>query len=211
LFGGTTMQNKLQELTDKIYREGLEKGQEEANQIIGKAKDEASKILNDAKLQAEQIIAAAHKEANDYKKNVETEINLSAKQVMGGLKQEITSLIEAKLFEAPTVDALKDADFVKKIIETAINRWEPNSPEKVSLKVLVPADMEKSMNDYFVNKTHAKLNASVEFAVDKAIKYGFKIGPKDGSYIVSFTESDFESLFKDYMRPKIVTLLFGGK
>lgn len=205
------MQNKLQELTEKIYREGLEKGQEEANHVIAKAKEDASKILNDAKAQAEQILAAAHKEANDYRKNVETEISLSAKQVIGGLKQEITSMIEAKLFEAPTVDALKDADFVKKIIDTAITRWDPNSPEKISLKVLVPADMEKTINEHFTNKSHAKLGAGLEIAVDKAIKYGFKIGPKDGSYIVSFTETDFESLFKDYMRPKIVTLLFGGK
>ncbi len=205
------MQNKLQELTEKIYREGLEKGQEEANHVIAKAKEDASKILADAKTQAEQIVAAAHKEANDYRKNVETEISLSAKQVIGGLKQEITSMIEAKLFEAPTVDALKDADFVKKIIDTAITRWDPNSPEKISLKVLVPADMEKNINEHFTNKSHAKLGAGLEVAVDKAIKYGFKIGPKDGSYIISFTEADFESLFKDYMRPKIVALLFGGK
>lgn len=205
------MQNKLQELTEKIYREGLEKGQEEANHVIAKAKEDASKILADAKTQAEQIVAAAHKEANDYRKNVETEISLSAKQVIGGLKQEITSMIEAKLFEAPTVDALKDADFVKKIIDTAITRWDPNSPEKISLKVLVPADMEKTINEHFTNKSNAKLGAGLEIAVDKAIKYGFKIGPKDGSYIISFTEADFESLFRDYMRPKIVALLFGGK
>ncbi|MGD9978777.1 MAG: hypothetical protein AB7S54_12685 [Bacteroidales bacterium] len=205
------MQNKLQELTEKIYREGLEKGQEEANQVIAKAKEDASKIIAEAKSQAEHIVAAAHKEANDYRKNAETEINLSAKQVIGGLKQEITSMIEAKLFEAPTVDALKDADFVKKVIETAITRWDPNSPEKITLKVLVPADMEKTIGEHFANKSHATLNAGVEFAVDKAIKYGFKVGPKDGSYIISFTENDFESLFRDYMRPKIVALLFGGK
>ncbi len=205
------MQNKLQELTDKIYREGLEKGQDEANQVIAKAKEDASKIIGEAKSQAEQILAAAHKEANDYRKNVETEINLSAKQVMGGLKQEIISMIDAKLFDAPTVDALKDADFVKKIIETAINRWEPNSPDAVSLKVLVPAEMEKTISQHFTNKLHSNLKGGVEFVADKAIKFGFKIGPKDGSYIISFTEADFESLFKEYMRPKIVTLLFGGK
>ena len=31
------MENKIQELTDKIYREGIEKGNEEAQKLIAKA------------------------------------------------------------------------------------------------------------------------------------------------------------------------------
>lgn len=205
------MQNKLQELTEKIYREGLEKGQAEANQLVAKAKDEAARILADAKAEAERIVAAARKEANDYRKNIDTEVALSAKQVISGIKQQIVSLIETKLYETPLVDALKDADFVKRVIETAINRWDPNSAESVCLRILVPEEMAKTITEHFTSKTHALLNKEVEVQVDKAIKYGFRIGPKDGSYVVSFTETDFENLFKDFMRPKIVAMLFGGK
>ncbi len=205
------MQNKLQELTEKIYREGLEKGQAEANQIVSKAKEDATRIIADAKAEADRIISTARKEANDYRKNVETEVALSTKQVVNGLKQEITSMIEAKLFETPVVDALKDANFVKKVIETAINRWNPNSPEYVSLRVLVPEDLAKEITDHFTNKAHGLMGQGIEIKIDKAIKYGFRIGPKDGSYLISFTEIDFENLFKDFMRPKIVALLFGGK
>ncbi|MDI3527394.1 MAG: V/A-type H+/Na+-transporting ATPase subunit [Tenuifilum sp.] len=205
------MQNKLQELTEKIYREGLEKGQAEANQLVAKAKEEAEKILSEAKSEAEKIVAAAKKEAEDYRKNIDTEVTLSAKQVINGLKQQITSMIEAKLYETPVVDALKDADFVKKVIETAVNRWDPNSAEAVSLQVLVPEDMAKAVADHFTAKAQSIINKEVEVKVDKAIKYGFRIGPKDGSYVVSFTDTDFENLFKDFMRPKIVALLFGGK
>ena len=34
------MENKIQELTDKIYREGVEKGNEEAQKLIAKAQEE---------------------------------------------------------------------------------------------------------------------------------------------------------------------------
>ena len=37
------MENKIQELTDKIYREGVEKGNEEAQRLISSARDEAAK------------------------------------------------------------------------------------------------------------------------------------------------------------------------
>ena len=40
---------KIQELTEKILREGVEKGQVEANRIIELAKEQAEKILQDAR------------------------------------------------------------------------------------------------------------------------------------------------------------------
>ena len=39
---------KIQELTEKILREGVEKGQAEADRIIQEAKQQAEKILQEA-------------------------------------------------------------------------------------------------------------------------------------------------------------------
>lgn len=205
------MQNKLQELTEKIYKEGLSKGTEEANQLIGKAKEDASKIIGDAKKQAEQILAQAKKEAEDYKKNVETEVAISARQVVSGLKHELSNMIEAKVIQAPLIDAVKDTAFVKMIIETALKNWDPNSTKRTSLQVLIPENTDKELNDYLNNKVLATLNQEFVVVPDRNIKYGFKIGPKDGSYLISFTEKDFENLFREYMRPRILELLLGGK
>lgn len=42
------MENKIQELTDKIYREGVEKGNEEAQRLVNEAHQEAQKVLEEA-------------------------------------------------------------------------------------------------------------------------------------------------------------------
>ena len=42
------MQNKLQELTDKLYEEGLSKGKEEGARILEDARQEAERILAEA-------------------------------------------------------------------------------------------------------------------------------------------------------------------
>ena len=39
------MDNKIQELTDKIYHEGVEKGNEEARKLVEQAQNEAKKIV----------------------------------------------------------------------------------------------------------------------------------------------------------------------
>ena len=45
------MENKLQELTKKLYDEGLEKGRAEADRLVGEAKNEAAKIVAEARAQ----------------------------------------------------------------------------------------------------------------------------------------------------------------
>ncbi|MDD2196869.1 MAG: hypothetical protein PHE03_00535 [Bacteroidales bacterium] len=205
------MQNKLQELTEKIYNEGLTKGTEEASQLVNKAKEDASKIIADAKKHAEQIVAQAKKESEDLKKNVETEIGISAKQVVSALKVDISKLIETKVMQAPLIDALKDTEFIKMIIETAIKNWNPNSTDQIALNVLVPAANEKELKEHLSTKVMGALNQKFEVVPDKNIRYGFKIGPKDGSYFISFSDKDFENLFREYMRPRIIEMLFGGK
>ena len=42
------MENKLQQLTKKLYDEGLEKGRAEADKLVADAKAEARKIVAEA-------------------------------------------------------------------------------------------------------------------------------------------------------------------
>ena len=53
------MENKLQELTDKLYKEGLSKGKEEGEAILAKANEKAAEIIEEAKKQAESILKKA--------------------------------------------------------------------------------------------------------------------------------------------------------
>ena len=50
------MENKIQELTDKIYREGVEKGNEEAQRLIANAQEEAKKIIDQSGLKVYSAI-----------------------------------------------------------------------------------------------------------------------------------------------------------
>ena len=70
------MENKIQELTDKIYREGVEKGNEEAQKLIAKAQEEAKRIIEDAHKEADSIVATAHKSADELAENTKSELKL---------------------------------------------------------------------------------------------------------------------------------------
>ena len=90
------MENKLQQLTQKLYDEGLEKGRAEADKLVADAKAEARKIVAEARAEAEEIVKKAEAKAEDVSKNTMTEISLAGKQAVGRIKSEIASLIIAK-------------------------------------------------------------------------------------------------------------------
>ena len=83
----------LSELTDKIYAEGVEKGNAEAQQIIAKAQAEAESIVAEAKKQAETVQAQAAAKAAELDKNTRAELRLFAEQSVNALKTEVANLL----------------------------------------------------------------------------------------------------------------------
>ena len=83
----------LSELTDKIYAEGVEKGNAEAQQIIAKAQAEAANIVAEAKKQAEALQAQAVAKAAELDKNTRAELRLFAEQSVNALKTEVANLL----------------------------------------------------------------------------------------------------------------------
>ncbi len=203
-------QNKLQQLTDKLYKEGVTKANKEAEEIIQNAKKEAESIQKKAKEEADKIREDADRHAAETQKKTETELKQAADQTRKTIMKEVTGMITSKVIDKPVEKAFQDSDFIKKVIETAIKNWDAGK-SSVDLKVMLPEDLEKKVGDYLKQNAGKLMKDGLEIEVDPSVKAGFKIGPADGSYQISFKESDFENLFKQYLRPKTIEFLYGGK
>ena len=201
------MQSKLHELTDKIYQEGLDKGNKEAAEIVDNAKKEANDILEQAREEAKKIKEDAEKQASETTQNAKSEVKLSVSQSVNTLKQEIADLINGKIIETDIKKSFDDEKFVKEILITAVKNWNPN--EEMDLSVLLPDNKESQIKEYFSGKTKETLNKKIEFKTHPNLKNGFEIGPADGSYKISFTDEVFENFLKVYFRPRLIELLYG--
>lgn len=87
---------KIDELTNKIYHEGVEKGKAEAQRIIEDAQAEAQRIIAEAQNKAQELAAEAEKKAAELDKNTKSELKLYTDQAVNALKSEITTLISDK-------------------------------------------------------------------------------------------------------------------
>jgi len=200
------MENKLQQLTQKLYDEGLEKGRAEAERLVSEAKSEAAKIIADAKAEAEAIVKAAEAKAEDTAKNSMTEIALAGKQAVARIKEEISSLIAAESTFSAVKAANLDPEFVKAMLLSVARNW--NGASKVELQALLPEAERAKFDAAFAAAAKELLEAGIEVGYSKEVRTGFKVGAKGGSYYISFSDDDFEALLKEYLRGKISELLF---
>ncbi|NLG15893.1 MAG: V-type ATP synthase subunit E [Fibrobacter sp.] len=203
------MEQKIQELTEKIYQEGVEKGEQKATQIISEAEGKAAGIIGDAKAEAEKIIADARTQAQELKRNTESELKLTGSQALSAIKQQILDLVTAKVIEDSTTQVLADPSNVKDFVSTVIQNWNVTSGEAPRLEVLLPANKQEELKKSFEKSASDLLKKNIDLSFTKSIKSGFRIGPVGGGYRISLTDEDFQEFFKEYLRPRTRQYLFG--
>ncbi len=203
------MQNKLQELTDKLYNEGLQKGKQEAEQLKANAKNEAAQIIAQAKEQAKEIISKAQADAAELKSKTENDVKMASQQAFTAVKQQIENAIIAKAVAAPVKAAVSDTDFLKETLKTIVSAFNPANSDSVALEIILPADKQKDMDSFAKESLNKICSAGVDVKFSKGIQGGFRISPKGEGYMLSFTDKDFENIIAEYLRPKTKELLFG--
>lgn len=203
------MEEKLQGLLDKIYQEGVAKGEDVASAIVKDAERKAGKILEEAEREAAEIRRQAREEVEELRRNVASELRLSAGQTIDALRQKISGLITLKAIAEPLDRSFSDQDFIRTTIEQLVQNWNPGKTAQNDLSLLLPAQQEE-LRQYFSAKAQELLNGTLRVELDRRLEKGFRIGPSDGRYVISFTDKDFEVFFMDYLRPKTREILYGN-
>ena len=196
------MNSKLQELTDKIYLEGVEKGNSEAKQIVDNAEKEAAEIIANANAEAAQIKANAETFAAELSKNTQSELKLFAQQSVNALKTEITDLLSGTIVSDSVKAATSDKAFMQKTILTLVEEWAKNDT------LVVEAKDAKALKDYFVANAKDLLNKGVTISEANGVKADFAITSTKEGYKITFGEEEFIAYFKEFLRPKLVEILF---
>ena len=194
--------DKIQELTSKLYSEGVEKGKQEAEKIIAEANAQKKQILDEAKAKAQEIIAAAEKQSAEMRSHTEAELKLFAAQAIEALKTEITNLITDKLASDNVKAALHDQTFIQKIIVELVRNWSKNE------KLTIGVQNSKELETYIASNAKDILDKGLKIESINGIKSGFTLSPEDGSYKVKFGEEEFIEYFKEFLRPQVQKLLF---
>ena len=192
----------LSELTDKIYAEGVEKGNVEAKQIVENANKKAEEIIAQAEKKAASIIADAESKSADLDKKTRAELKLYAEQSVNAVKTEIVNLLSDKIAADSVKAATADAKFMQGLIAKLAEQMAKNG------EVLIETKDADALKKYFSSNAKGLLEKGVKIAEVKGIKTDFTIQPAKGGYKLAFGDAEFIAYFKEMLRPQLVEELF---
>lgn len=196
------MNTKIQELTEKLYQEGVERGNQESSRLIEEAKSQSAAIIKAAEDRAAAILSDASKRVAEQKKNVEAELKLFASQSVEALKSEIANMITNKVVSEGVASAVADKVFLQEFILKLVSQWNDGD-----LPVIQSADAD-SLRSYFMAHAKSLLDRGLKIEQVNGKACNFTILPADGSYKITFGEEQFSAYFKAFLRPQLVELLF---
>ena len=192
----------LSEITEKIYAEGVEKGNVQAQEIVEKATAKAAEIIAEAEKKAASIVADAENKSADLDKKTRAELKLYAEQSVNAVKTEIVNLLADKIAADSVKAATADAKFMQGLIAKLAEAMAKNG------EVLIETKDAEALKKYFAANAKGLLEKGVKIAEVKGIKTDFTIQPAKGGYKLAFGDAEFIAYFKDMLRPQLVEELF---
>ena len=162
-----------------------------------------------AKAEADRIIAQANKEAEEMKTKVAADVKMAATQSIAVTKQEIEKMVVTNVATQGVKANMGNADFVKSLITTVVKAFNPDNAAPVALDLILPEAMKAEVEPFVQNEIANQFKGEVKVDYSKKMNGGFKVAPKDGGYMLQFTDDEFTQLIANYLRPATKKILFG--
>lgn len=198
------MDIQLQELIEKIKKDGVSSAETAARKIIADAEKKAASIVSDAEVKADSIIKTAKAETERMEKASEDAIAQAGRNLIisfrDGINKELSAIVNSETEKA------MDKDLLKKLITETVKAWSTN-PDADDVSVLLPAKDLKALETSLKTALKAKISKGLVIKSDASLSAGFRIGSKNGSAFYDFSAEEVAALFSAYLNPKTTEIM----
>ena len=198
------MDVQLQELIDKIKKDGVASAEKEAQNIIAAAEAKAKDIEKAAQEKADDIIKTAKAETERMEKASEEAIMQASRNMLLSFKDSLVASLDG-LIQAETEKA-NTKDVLAKLIPETVKEWAKKS-DASELSVLVSEKSLKELESALKSELKAEIAKGMEIKPDKTISAGFRIGVQNGAAFYDYSAESVAELFATYLNPKVAELL----
>jgi V/A-type H+-transporting ATPase subunit E len=197
------MDIQVQELIDKIKKDGIDAASGEAARIKEEAEAEGRRIVESAKKEADGIISRGKQDAERSEKAGIAALEQASRNLVLAFKEEIQSLLDKLISEQVSADygndVLKAA--LPELLKTWVTKGENN------LIVLLPEGVLSAIQGFFYEKLTGELWKGVELKSSRKLSSGFRITNKEGSVYYDFSTESVAELLSAYLNPKLAEIL----
>lgn len=198
------MEIQLQELIDKIKKEGIESATEESARIKQEANEEASRIIAAAQKEAADIVGRGKTDAERSEKAGKAALVQASRNLLLAFKTEVQSLLDKVVAQAAA--SAYSENTLKTVLPEMLKAWgSKGGADSINL-LLSEGDLGK-LKSWATGALAAELKKGVELKSDRNLAAGFKIAKKDNSAYYDFSAESVAELLSAYLNPQLSELL----
>ena len=198
------MDVQLQDLIEKIKKDGVEAADKSASEKIAQAKAEAEKIIANAKEEADKIIKAAKDETARMEKASEDAIRQAGRNLILSFREsgekELSAIMTAETAKSYAPKLLEN------LIPETVKAWTKNT-DASDVSVLLNEKDLKELEQNLGAALKNEISKGLTLKADNSIENGFRIGVKDGAAYYDFSAEAVADLFSAYLNPKVASVM----
>lgn len=198
------MDVQLQELIDKIKKDGVATAEKEAAKIIADAEKKAESIIADAQAKAGEIIKNGKNETERMEKASEEAIVQAGRNMLLSFKDSLVKELDG-LIQTETAKG-ESAEVLAKLIPETVKTWSKNA-DASELSVLLSEKDLKALEKGLTAELKSEISKGLEIKPDKTLTAGFRIGVKNGAAFYDYSAESLAEMFAAYLNPKVADLL----
>lgn len=198
------MDVQLQDLIEKIKKDGVEDADKSASEKIAQAKAEAEKIIANAKEEADKIIKAAKDETARMEKASEDAIRQASRNLILSFRESVEKELSA-IMTAETAKSYSPK-LLENLIPEIVKAWTKNT-DASDVSVLLNEKDLKELEQNLGAALKDEISKGLTLKADNSIENGFRIGVKDGAAYYDFSAEAVADLFSAYLNPKVASIM----
>ena len=198
------MDVQLQELIDKIKKDGVTAAEAKAAEIIESANKKAESIISAAQEKSSEIIKKSKAETERMEKASEEAITQAGRNMLLSFKDSLIKELDSLILSETA--AAESKTVLEKLVPETVKAWAKNA-DASELSVLLNEKDLKELEKSLTSSLKAEISKGLEIKPDKTLSAGFRIGVKNGAAFYDYSAESLAEMFAAYLNPKVAALL----
>ncbi|MFO7870982.1 MAG: ATPase [Kiritimatiellia bacterium] len=199
------MAEDLQNLLDRIQKDGVEKAQSESDKIISEAKDKAHRIVDEAETNAQAKTQKADNEAKAFAERSRKSLRQTARDVILSVEEVLNSVIRDIV--SSSVEEALDADTLKQMLTDVVKAYCGDKSGGKNIEVLLNPDQRGKIQEFFTAELGKQLKSGMEIKPDDGIISGFRVSMPEDKVEHDFTGEAVAEAMCALLRPRLAAIV----
>jgi V/A-type H+-transporting ATPase subunit E len=197
------MDIRLQELLERIKKEGVDEAKTAAAALMADAQTQRKAALEQAEREAKAIIEKAKLDAARFEAASVAALNQASRNLVLAFQGEIQKLMN--IVSARETEKAFDESVLKVALPSVLAAWKDKGVD--DLAVLLPPAELKKLESFFAEKLSSELKKGLELKPFASIKAGFRVSEKNGAAYYDFSAETVATLMSQYLNARLAAIM----